>query len=154
MLIRYLESLRAHGEWADRRLHGAVQSAPTDVSVALRELAHIRGAQDIWIARIEGRRPTLPVWPEWSALELERAAVQLDASMRALISRLTPETLGQTVAYATLAGVPFSTPLADILLHLLTHGQYHRGKANVALRSAGIEPVGVDFILWQREVAA
>ena len=36
-------------------------------------------------------------------------------------------------------------------LHLLLHGQYHRGKANAAVCDAGATPVGVDYIAWHRE---
>ena len=65
MLLKHLESLRAHGEWADAHLLRAVEHAAPDVAEVIRELAHVRGAQDTWLARIQRRDPTIPVWPEW-----------------------------------------------------------------------------------------
>lgn len=53
------------------------------------------------------------------------------------------------VSYRNVAGEPFATPLGDILLHVMLHAQYHRGKANAALRVAG-RAAAVDYILWHR----
>ncbi len=151
MLVRYLQSLRTHGEWADARLLGLVRDADADVTRVLRELAHIRGAQDVWLARIQGGVATIAVWPEWSAADLEREGAPLDARLREAFARLTPESLAEVITYKNVAGTTFSTPLGDILFHVLTHGQYHRGKANAALRDAGAGAIDVDYIIWQRE---
>ncbi len=149
-LIAHLRSLRAHGEWADRRLLDAARTAAA-APEALREMAHVRGAQEVWLARIERRTPALAVWPGLTLDELEAAGTSVDAAWRAYFAGLRPEALRQAIEYSNSTGRTFVTPLAEILLHLVTHGQYHRGKANVALRTAGAAPVGVDYILWQRE---
>lgn len=154
-LLKHLSSLRAHGEWADARLASAVCDIPDDATgkaaEALRELAHVRGAQAIWLSRIEGRAATIPVWPAYSAVELAQVGAAIDERLRRLFATLTPESLEQEIAYTNLQGLPFRTALGEILLHLLVHGQYHRGKANMALRDAGAAPVGVDYIAWHRE---
>ncbi|WP_411281898.1 DinB family protein [Gemmatimonas sp.] len=149
--LRHLASLRAHGEWADAQLVSAANHVAGEAAAVLRELAHVRGAQEIWLSRIEGRPPTVPVWPAYSAVELERAGAIIDECMRRVFATLTPESLRQEIAYTNLQGLPCRTELGDILLHLLLHGHYHRGKANVALREAGESTVGVDYITWQRE---
>lgn len=153
-LITHLRALRAHGAWADARLLAAVRAADHPDPDAVRELSHVRGAQEIWLARIEGRAATLPVWPTLTVDELERAGRSVDAALAELFERLDEASLERGVSYVNTAGQQFSTPVGGILLHLLTHGQYHRGKANVALRDAGAEPVGVDYIVWLREQAA
>lgn len=143
----HLASLREHGEWADRRLLDAVRAA--SASTAVSELAHVRGAQELWLARIEQRSPTLAVWPELTVAELATVGGTLDAAWRARFSGLTEETLSQVIAYKNLAGEPYTTPLSEILLHTMLHGQYHRGKASVALRAATGAAVSVDYMLWQ-----
>jgi uncharacterized damage-inducible protein DinB len=150
-MIQLLQRLAAHGEWADARILAAAQCAAGDVTIVLRELAHVRGAQETWIARIEGRAAALPVWPTLTASELAEVGPALDARLRRLIAALTPPMLERDVAYTNSAGRTFSTPLGEILLQVLTHGPYHRGKANAALRAIGAEPVSVDYIAWQRE---
>lgn len=136
-LLRPLASLLAHGEWADARLVSAVYDIVADAAPhateALRELAHVRGAQEIWLSRIEGRPATIPVWPAYSAVELARMGTIIDARMRHLFATLTPDALSQEIAYTNLEGLPSRTALGEILLPLLMHGHDHRGKANVAL---------------------
>jgi uncharacterized damage-inducible protein DinB len=153
-IVRFLEHQRAHGEWSDARLLQAVRGVAGDVSAVLRELSHLRGAQEIWLSRIEQRPPTMPVWPEWNATQLADAGVTLDEQLRTMFASLTAERLEEPLQYQNLAGLTFRTPLGHVLQHLLTHGHYHRGKANAALRDAGIPPVSIDYILWQRDAAA
>lgn len=151
-MIQHLQRLAAHGEWADARLLSAAQRAAGDPAIVLKELAHVRGAQETWISRIDGRAATLPVWPTMTAGELAQAGAALDAKLRGLVATLTPPMLEREVAYTNSAGRTFSTPVGDILLQVLIHGQYHRGKANAALRAIGAEAVNVDYITWQREL--
>ncbi len=142
--------MRLHGEWADQRLLSRLQTV--EAPVALRECAHIRGAQETWLSRIEQRSATLPVWPELTLGELASAGPQVDAAWRAFFADLREDRLAMRVSYQSLAGEPFTTPLSDILMHVMLHGQYHRGKANASLGVAGAA-IGVDYILWQRSHA-
>ena len=149
-VIAHLTSLRQHGEWADRRLLDALRSAPQPVPEALRELCHVRGAQEIWLSRVEQRSASLPVWPSLSIDELADVGASLDRAWRGFIEQLRDPGLSEPVSYVTSGGEPFSTPVGEILLHMLTHGQYHRGKANAALRAAKAVPPSVDYIAWTR----
>lgn len=155
-MIPYLRHLATHSAWADARLLDAVSHINGDCTAVLRELAHIRGAQAIWLARLEGSAPTLPVWPTLTADELAELGATLDAAWHRIIDALTPDALEQYVSYRNLAGAERRTKLGDILVHLFMHGQMHRGKANVALRTAGVDAVSVDYIAWvgERETAA
>lgn len=151
MLTEHLCTLRNHGEWADLRLLTALRDSLRDVPVALRELSHIRGAQETWLSRLERRAATLPVWPDLSIVELEQAGASIDVALASYFAALDSSSMSTLVTYINSAGNDFATSVGDILLQMLTHGQYHRGKANVALSAAGIQPVGVDYIVWQRE---
>lgn len=147
--LTHLTSLRDHGEWADRRLLGPLRE--TAVPDAVRELAHVRGAQEIWLSRIEQRNATLPIWPELSVDELATIGEALDTAWRLKFTSLREEMLAQPVQYKNMAGDPFSTPLSEILLHTMLHGHYHRGKASAAIRAAtGAAVMSLDYILWTR----
>jgi uncharacterized damage-inducible protein DinB len=150
MMIDHLRRLGAHGAWADARLLTAAQAASGDIATVVRELAHVRGAQETWLARIEGRPPTLEVWPGLTLDELANVGPTIDAQLTQALASLTPELLTAEIRYTTGAGHRSATPLGEILLHLLLHGQYHRGKANAALRHLGARAVGVDYIAWLR----
>ncbi|MFO7245057.1 MAG: DinB family protein [Actinomycetes bacterium] len=149
-MIEHLELLRRHGAWADARLLAALKAAPEPPSGVLRELAHVRGAQATWLARIAGEEPLLPIWPELTLAELEEVGAVLDEKARLLHAGLDAAGLEQVVRYVNSRGEAFATPLHDVLLHVALHGQYHRGKANAGLRAAGLEPVAVDYIAWSR----
>lgn len=149
-MIERLELLRRHGAWSDARMLAALKAAPCPPEVALRELAHVRGAQATWLARIAGVEPSLAIWPDLAVSELQAVGEELDAASRDLHAGLTPADLDTAVRYRNSRGEPFETPLIDVLLHVALHGQYHRGKANAGLRAAGAEPVAVDYIAWSR----
>lgn len=155
-MIPYLQHLATHSAWADARLLDAVTRTSGDRTAVLRELGHIRGAQAVWLSRLDGTAPLLPVWPTLTVDELARHGATLDAAWRQVVDALTPDVIEQYVSYRNLAGAERRTKLGDILVHLFTHGQMHRGKANAALRVMGAEPVSVDYIAWawDRETAA
>jgi uncharacterized damage-inducible protein DinB len=110
----------------------------------------VRGAQEVWLSRIEQRGASMPVWPSLSMEELAEVGPRIDQAWSQQFAELTDADLDRVVSYTNSAGVSYDTRLEDILLHLMLHGQYHRGKANAALRAAGMPPVGVDYIVWQR----
>ena len=83
-MIERLDLLRRHGAWSDARMLAALKAAPSPPEEALRELAHVRGAQATWLARIAGAEPSLAIWPELSVSELEEVGEVLDASSREL----------------------------------------------------------------------
>jgi uncharacterized damage-inducible protein DinB len=149
-VIAHLNALHQHSEWADRRMLAVLIAAGAPVRGALRELAHVRGSQEVWLSRIERREATLPVWPEMSLDELAAAGQSVDLGWRRLLDGLSNAELARVVSYTNSAGQSFTTPLEEILEHVMLHAQYHRGKANVALRAAGLTPAGVDFIAWAR----
>lgn len=153
-MVDHLRRLAAHGAWADARLLRATASAPGDVAPVLRELSHIRGAQETWLSRVDGRSARLAVWPTLTIADLEADGSMLDAALRDRLADLQASALERIITYSNSAGTAFHTRLGDILLQVFLHGQYHRGKANAALRAAGAEAVNVDFITWQREMAS
>ncbi len=149
-MIERLDLLRRHAAWSDARMLSALRAAPVPPADVLRELAHVRGAQATWLARIAGVRPSLAIWPDLSLRQLEEVGEELDASSRELHAGFRPHDLDTLVDYTNSRGERFETPLVDVLVHVALHGQYHRGKANVGLRAAGAEPVAVDYIVWSR----
>jgi uncharacterized damage-inducible protein DinB len=44
--------------------------------------------------------------------------------------------------------------VADILLHVSSHGHYHRGQINAEAREIGWQPVYTDMIIYTREMNA
>lgn len=146
--------LFTHLTWADELLWSALATErPGDVDV-WREYSHIIGAEEVWLSRIESRASRLPVWPQVGRDELRVAREQVAAGYTRFLGALTVESLDADVSYRNTAGAAFTTKLVDILVHVALHGQYHRGKINLLLRQADVDPVPTDYISFVRGAPA
>jgi uncharacterized damage-inducible protein DinB len=151
--VAQIARLFDHLGWADAELARAVgrPNAPPD---AVREYAHIAGSEEVWLSRIEHRPPGAAIWPALNAADAASLTARSGAAYKALINRLNDATLDAPIKYTNSAGKTFATPLGDILLHVVMHAQYHRGKVNQMLRQGGADPAPVDFISFVRGVPA
>ena len=152
--LEQLRRLWAHAEWADGLLLAALEQQPNPPAEALREYAHILGAEETWLSRLEGRAARAAVWPEPAPETVGELARSVRAGYGAYLGSLAESELDRGVAYVNSAGLAFTTPAVDILLQVMLHGQYHRGKINLLLRHAGLAPAPVDFISFVRGVPA
>lgn len=152
--LRHLLRLLGHQAWADARaldaLEGAVPSAPE----ALRLLAHVLGAEHIWLARLRGVAPLQAVWPELNLAGCRQLAVENELGYREFIFGLAPADLRRIVSYRNSAGQDLATAIEDILLHVFLHGAYHRGQVAQRLRLEGSVPEATDFIAFARGTPA
>ena len=145
----HLDRLFNHLEWADERLIEALEEAPGD---ALRLLGHVLGAEKTWLGRIQcGPKAQASPWPDLDLAGCKALAADNAAGYREVLMASSGSRLAAPVHYQNLKGEEFWTPLADILLHVATHGVHHRGQIAQLLRQSGREPVDVSFITFARE---
>lgn len=149
-----LPKLIDHLEWADAKALAALRAASAPGAKVREIYSHILGSEHTWISRIEGRAPTLAVWPTLSDDEIERVAGENVAAFRRIIEGVTEVDLARVVAYRTSAGHPYESTVEDILIHVALHGSYHRGQVATLLRQAGSEPVATDYIVFSRDAPA
>ena len=143
-----------HVAWADAEIGRALTGVPSAPATAVREYAHIIGAEEIWLSRLVGRVSGLPVWPELTAAMAVEEGARVVAGYRELLAQLDPVALNASVVYTNSAGREFATARSDILLHVALHGQYHRGKVNLLLRQEELAPAPTDYISFVRGVPA
>jgi len=153
-LIEKIRQVWDHVFWADRRLLEALLSAEGLDPEVVRECAHVLGAEEIWLSRLEGRASRAAVWPELSLEEVEKLAEETHAAYGVYLAELDEADLAREVTYENSAGKGFTNSIGDILLHTALHGQYHRGKINLLLRQAGHEPAPADYIAFIRGAPA
>jgi uncharacterized damage-inducible protein DinB len=149
-----LRRLWDHAAWADAALLAALETHADPPASALREYAHLLGAEEVWLSRLECRPARAAVWPELSPAEARELARAVGTGYAAYLSALTDADLSRDIAYTNSAGLAFTTAVGDILLHVALHGQYHRGRVNLLLRQADLAPAPVDFIGFVRGVPA
>ena len=112
----------------------------------LATMAHVIGAERLWLARIEGEPSPLAVWP---ALDLDGCARELEALDRPwehLLGSLDAGAMDREVRYTNSQGLTFTNRVEDILQHVFLHSAHHRGQIAAAVRAAGGTPAYTDFI--------
>jgi uncharacterized damage-inducible protein DinB len=149
-----LPKLIDHLEWADAKALAALRAAAAPGAKERDIFSHILGSEHTWISRIDGRAPTVAIWPTLSDDEIERVARENVAAFRRILDGATEVDLARVVAYKTSAGHPYESTVEDILLHVALHGSYHRGQIATLLRQGGSEPVATDYIVFSRDAPA
>jgi uncharacterized damage-inducible protein DinB len=147
-----LLKLLDHMAWADAEALAAIATLPeasAERAQATRLYAHLAAAAHVWLARLEGRTPEYPVWPELPLAAARGVAAQSLAGLRAVASR-GADALAADVAYRTSAGQPFRNSAADVLTHVALHGSYHRGQIALLTRQGGGAPAATDYIAFAR----
>ena len=134
----------AYDDWANRAvLHALTSDAPEN---CVAWLAHIVGAELLWLARLHGRPKLLPVWPQLSPSAFPPHLDDLRSAWPSFLAGLEPAGLEREIVYKNSRGEGFSSRVEDVLEHVLFHGAYHRGQIASALRAAGLEPPYTDYI--------
>ncbi len=113
-------------------------------------LAHILGAEWIWLRRWKGTSPKalLPA-SEFPTVDSLRARWrEVEAEQREFLAALTEDALATTIAYINTRGERFAYPLWQMLQHVVNHSTYHRGQAATLLRQLGAEPAPTDFLIF------
>ena len=118
-------------------------------------LAHICGAQWIWLERWHGRAPALPQATDYPDFEsLRRRWAEVERNLLDYIASLTQDDVQRVFQIKTLAGASYAQPLSQCLQHVANHSTYHRGQVTTLLRQLGAKPVATDLIAFYRERAA
>ena len=157
-----LATLFAYSAWANDRILMACEAL--DEAQWTRDLgnsfpsiadtvAHIAGAEWIWLERWRGNSPTA-LREELNGAPLARLRDEL-AGIREeraqLLASLPADALEQPLAYRNTAGTHFAEPLWQQMRHVVNHSAYHRGQIVTMLRQLGIAPPPTDLIVYFRE---
>ena len=150
MSVDYFTKLFDHMEWADNRALASLRGMSNPPPTAVELLAHILGAERVWLSRIEGRKSSLAVWPKLTLDEAEKALSENAAGYRNVLSKLASAGLQQPITYRNSAGDQFTSTVEDMLTQVVTHGSYHRGQIAAQVRGAGGTPNPTDYIAYIR----
>jgi len=145
-MIADLERLFAYDAWANRETLASLVGARIPPARALARMAHILGAEWLWLSRLRGEDKAMAVWPELTLSACRREADRLESVWRAHLASLSDEALSRSVRYVNSKGEPWESAAGDILIHVTMHSAYHRGQIASDLREAGFEPAYTDFI--------
>ncbi len=118
-------------------------------------LAHICGAEWIWLERFQGRSPaSLPDTGEYVDVDgLRGKWAEQEARLLAFVAQLSQEDLNRVLEYKTLKFGVYKNPLWQSMQHVVNHGTYHRGQVTTLLRQLGAQPILTDLMHYYRERA-
>ncbi len=148
--------------WADRQTLQAVrpvkeEDLTRDAGISFKSIlgtmAHMLGAQQVWLSRFSGRPlgrlPNLDDFPDlmsWITAWEETAS-----DLKAFLAGLTDEQLAADLSWSNTRGDSFTRPLWQPLLHLVNHSTYHRGQIVSLLRQMGYKAPSTDLIYYLLE---
>ena len=157
-----IHELYDYNSWADRRSVGAagkltneqfLRPMGSSFSSVRDTLAHIYGAEWVWLERFHGRSPSaLPNLNQFpDAASLRETWSELDQRLLAFAASVTQSELDGVFEYKTLRFGVYTNPLWQSMMHLINHGTYHRGQVTTLLRQLGAQPILLDLMHFYRE---
>ncbi len=147
--LEMIHHLVEYENWANRQALESIREVEEGAARAVLTMAHLAAAQRNWFARVAGEELPMDFFPE---VPLEIAEPLLRESERLwqeFLAKLDDEALVRPVVYTNSKGEEKSRPLSQVLLHLVLHGQHHRGQIASFVRQAGGHPAQTDFIHYE-----
>jgi len=159
-----MRGLYDYNAWANRRsLAAAAALTPEQFTKTMGSsfssvrdtLAHIFGAEWIWLERFQGRSPAgLPDTTQYpDAATLAERWSEFEPRLLNFVRGLSQSDLDRTLEYKTLNFGVYSNPLWQSMQHVVNHGSYHRGQVTTMLRQLGAQPILTDLMHFYRERA-
>jgi uncharacterized damage-inducible protein DinB len=159
-----MRSLYDYNAWADRRVVEAASKLTTEQFVkplgssfgSVRDtLAHIYGAESIWLERFQGNTPSgLPDVTQFADhASLRTVWTPLEARLLDFVRGLSQADIDRVMEYKTFKFGVYKNPLWQSMQHVVNHGTYHRGQVTTLLRQLGGEPILTDLMHFYRERA-
>jgi uncharacterized damage-inducible protein DinB len=142
-----LRSLFGHKSWANRELFARLAEIPEQsaeqLNTCIRTLNHIYVVDRIFRAHLAGEpRPfdstNTRSTPTLAQLGSDAAAT--DAWYERYVAGLNPTGLAETIDFDFTDGDSGRMSREEILLHVVTHGGYHRGNVGQVLKSISVAP--------------
>jgi uncharacterized damage-inducible protein DinB len=143
--IARFRRLLEHDGWANLAALAALREGPAP-DRAIAWLAHIIGAERLWIARLRQEPAAMPVWPELDLETCAKELAELQGEWMRCLEVLEEDGLDDGVAYRNSRGEFWTSTVGDILIHAVLHAAYHRGQIAAAIRQAGGTPPYTDYI--------
>lgn len=164
-LLATIIKLMRFKRWANRITYGVVESLPESESLKVRATrfgsmvhtlnhvfvvddifkAHLTGAKHTYTARNTETPPPLDeLWDKQQAM---------DDWYVAYAESLTEEGLSEVIEFEFVGGGEGAMSRADILMHIVNHGNYHRGFVGDMFYQAGVTPPATDYPVFLRDAA-
>jgi uncharacterized damage-inducible protein DinB len=118
-------------------------------------LAHIYGAEWIWLERWHGRTPSaLPAPADFPDLDsVRRRLTAIDRDLVDYVASLSQDDVQRVLEFKAITAGTVAQPLWQCLQHLANHSTYHRGQIATMLRQLGGKATSTDMVVFYRDRA-
>ena len=143
-----LLSLFAQKSWANNELFNALAAVTAEqhagaVHTATRTLNHIYVVDRIFQAHLLGKQHGYTATNTEATPELDQlqfSVAETDAWFVSYASTVTGNQLSESIAFRFTDGDAGTMTREEMLLHVITHGAYHRGNVGQVLKSISVAP--------------
>ena len=135
-----------YNAWANRATWTALRQARVTPARAVAVMAHIAGAEWLWLERLGQPTSGIKVWPALTLADIDRELRSLAATWHAMSQELNAAELERQIDYTNSKGECWTNRVSDVLAHVTLHSSYHRGQVTHLLAAAGEKPPYVDYI--------
>ena len=146
--MKTIQSLFAQKSWANNELFNALAAVndaqhAASVHASIRTLNHIYVVDRIFQAHLLGEQhgyaaTNTDATPELD--DLQFSVAETDAWYESYVSMSSAEVLSESLAFRFTDGDAGTMTREEMLLHVITHGSYHRGNVGQVLKSISIAP--------------
>jgi uncharacterized damage-inducible protein DinB len=163
--LELIRALYDYNEWANNRLLKTASELSSDEfsrsqgaswgSVEA-NLAHIAGAQVVWLSRWQTGANPVPLADTHAVTGLDSIYARFDeshAALRRFTASLTDDRLDSLLAFTDSRGDSYEQVLWQLMTHVANHGTYHRGEVAMALTALGHSPGDLDYRYFEIERA-
>lgn len=118
-------------------------------------LYHMWDAEVIWMRRIKGEE--VNAWPSQHFTGSIKEALSLLQEHSKMMAEFFKDKdsafLERKLAYKNMKGLEFTTPIEEIMFHLVNHASFHRGQMVTMLRELGVTQfTPQDLIAYVRQL--
>ncbi len=147
MTVASLQTLFGYKSWANSELFSVLASLPPEhleqLHSCIRTLNHIHVVDGIFRAHLSGEPSPFDATNTKSTPSLEQLQGEVaatDAWYTDYVRGLSPAGLSEVVEFIFTDGDRGRMSREEILLHVVTHGGYHRGNVGQVLKSISVAP--------------
>jgi uncharacterized damage-inducible protein DinB len=147
MMVEQFRKNFEYDYWANDKFIKALSEMAQPPEKAVKILAHILFAWDVWLARLmkEDLSGFTNPHPAYSLEECRQKFDQLHGKWGNYLAKLKPEALDERITYPNTQGKRFEQTVQNVLVHVVNHSHYHRGQLAVLVSQAGGARPNTDY---------
>lgn len=144
----HFKNLFEYDHWANQLVYDTLAQNNVIDDRILSLFSHVLWATGTWYKRIAKEPQSGMPFDMMPYEEMESRINEQYANYVQLIGRVDDFT--EKYIYQDLKGNTHTTPLNDILTHVVNHATYHRGQIASRIKEIGLTPPGTDYITYTR----